>query len=109
MWWLVAVDVGQLTAHVERKERFGANKVDDSQRVVTGEHGIDVRSDGVGHDGENANDFACYLALYFANAVVGLHDFLRLDKHRFSACALVVYDAFHLAFVHGRHGQHEAP
>jgi len=51
-----------------------------------------------------AGDFAVFLHLEFAQAVVGLHHFGRLDKHGFTRCGLVVDNALNLALVHRADG-----
>ena len=63
-----------------------------------------MRTNHVGNLREDANHFAVYFSLDFANAVVGFNYFGRLDKYGSAGGRFVVNYTANFAFVHRRNG-----
>ena len=66
-----------------------------------------MRTNQVGHLGEDANDFPRNFGFGLTDAVIGLDNRLGLDKHRFSGSTLIMHNAVKFALIHGIHRQHQ--
>ena len=99
---------------------FGRTSLDGSCQLVLGKEELDVgkeleasqqflqvRSELLGELAKDANDFPALVGLQFADAVVGLHYFCRLDEDRLSRCTLVVNDALDAPLQGRSHGDDE--
>ena len=86
------------------KTHLGAQEVYFAQEVVALEQIVDVGTDKVGNRREDADDLLPFLAFEFADAVVGLHHFGRLDIERLSGGRLVVDNAAQTALGRRRDG-----
>ena len=86
------------------KTHLGAQEVYFAQEVIALEQIVDVGTNKVGNRREDADNLLPFLAFEFADAVVGLHHFGRLDIERLSGCRFVVNDAAQTALGRRRDG-----
>ena len=75
---------------------LGADEVYLCQQRVGGDNLLNLGAHLLGKLLQYADDFAAFLVLQFAYAVVGFHHLRRLDIYRLARCRLVVDDALHL-------------
>ena len=104
-----AVDVAHLCSHILGKQCLGTDKVQLPKRFQHAGQFIEVRTDLVGHLGEDAYNFASDFGLSLTDAVVGLDDGIGLNEHCLACGTLVMHDTMQFALVHGTHGQHQTP
>ncbi|OAV70227.1 hypothetical protein Barb4_01501 [Bacteroidales bacterium Barb4] len=91
------------------KQRLGADKIYLGKESIGMENVGDERADGVGESRQDTDNFALFLALQLADAVVRLYNHLRLDEDGLTGSRLVVHNALYLALVGGGNGNHKPP
>ena len=94
--WLDTIDIIGING-------LGTNKIDSAQEFVAHHQIRQVRTDIIGENGQDTNDFTHFSIFQFPYLVVQFHHFGRLNVRSFAGGRFIMYNSTELAFKRRRY------